>query len=729
MSDFNAMWLTHPAHRYSENGLYLFRHTFSLDEAPDTAECHITAEARYKLIVNGERAAFGPCRPSAEERYFDTVDLAPYLRKGKNTIVCRVLCLADKRDMTAPQFLFGVQRTGNLGFAMDMLVALADGSETIVRTDEESGWECAVDTTTEIAMTRWDLSCCTIEEHAHAQNTPEWVNAKALAPVHAKRADAYMYGIVNELFVTPRPIPMLYQKEVPLATTDGKYYIADELTFGFPVLHAAGHGRVRLSYAESFGDGGGKGHRLDRSLPFHGSVDTIDINGDTVFEPFWYHTARIVHVEIEGDVQIESLRFVEVGYPLTVPTDCDFGTEADNALWKISVATLMRCMQESYEDCPFYEQLQYCMDTSLQMLYNYQLTDDDRLARKAIHDFRLSQRADGLLSSRYPTTQEQFIPSFSFYYIFMVAEHYRRFGDLSLVQENLRAMDGVIEWFRGYLDPCGLLTKTMYWDFIDWSTPWGSTQGAPSCGGQKIVAIVSAMYVYVLREAAKLNALCGRDSTADTYRTLADSVADSVQSLCYRADRGLYSDDLRGEYYSQHMQVWCVLAGIAQGEVAQRIMENALELDAKCTFAYAYFWFRALEAVGLYKKSDAMLDRLRALPSLGCTTIPETPDAPRSDCHAWGAIAIYEFAAVVLGVRTVDAAKKRIRIAPRIDGREHACGTVCTGIGKVFVEWTRKNGTFTLHVHASGAGEKEICLPDGLAFTSLEDDITCTCTL
>ena len=223
--------------------------------------------------------------------------------------------------------------------------------------------------------------------------------------------------------------------------------------------------------------------------------------------------------------------------------------------------------------------------------------------------------------------------------------------------------------------------------------------------------------------------LCGRQSTADEYRSLADSTASAIQSLCYRAERGLYSDDLRGEYYSQHMQVWCVLSGIAEGKAARKIMENALDLEAKCTFAYAYFWFRALETVGLYDKADAMMNRLRALPALGCTTIPETPDAPRSDCHAWGAIAIYEFAAAILGVRTVDAAKKRILIAPRIDGRDHARGTVYTGIGKVFVEWTKKNGTFTLHVHTDGEGEKEICLPDGLSFVSLEDDITCTCAI
>ena len=65
----------------------------------------------------------------------------------------------------------------------------------------------------------------------------------------------------------------------------------------------------------------------------------------------------------EGEVRLTGFTFTEVGYPLTYPENCDFGSEADNKLWKISVATLMRCMQESYEDCPYYEQLQYAGDS------------------------------------------------------------------------------------------------------------------------------------------------------------------------------------------------------------------------------------------------------------------------------------------------------------------------------------------------------------------------------
>ena len=710
---FASAWITHPEAAYSENRIWLFKKTFSLAEKPAHAPLNIGAEARYKLFVNGRRAAFGPCRPSAEEKYYDSLDLAPYLRAGDNELFCEVLALADNSDMTKPCFVYGVQRTGNM-----LLAAELDCGETVIRTDES--WLAAPSPTADFETHTRDAAGAMFEEHAHG-GEPVWRAAKVAARVDSLREKPYPWGIVNPMFVIPRPIPMLYQKEVPFADAGDGYRIADELTFGFPCFSFEGHGRVKVTYAESFGSGHEKGDRLDRSLPFRGVWDEIDVDGALTWEPFWPRCARILRIEGEG-VRLVSFAFTEIGYPLTVPGDCDFGSEADNALWRISVATLMRCMQESYEDCPYYEQLQYAMDTSLQMIFNYQLTDDDLLARKAIRDFRLSQRADGLLSSRYPTVEAQFIPSFSFYYIFMVAEHWKRFGDLSLVRGNLRAIDGVLEWFGGCVDETGLIRRSMYWDFIDWAATWQA--GVPTVGDDCHMATASAMYVYFLRAAAALSDLCGRTSTGDEYRARADRCAEAIERLCWDEGRGLYADETKHVYFSQHMQVWCTLAGIADGSRARRIMENAAALETKCTFAYAYFWFRALEQVGLYDECEPMIDRLRALPSLHCTTIPETPDAPRSDCHAWGAIAIYEFAAVVLGVRTVSAAENKLRIAPRIDGRDHAHGTVYTGCGPVKVAWTYSDGLFTLRVRSASGAEKEIVLPDGQTVVTRYADVS-----
>lgn len=729
---YTSKWITCPGFAYSDTKLYLFRRSFTLEQAPTKAVLHISAEARYKLYVNGQRVAVGPCRSSGEEKYYDTLDIAPYLREGENTIFCQVLQLCDNEDMTKARFLYAVRRTGNMALAVKLTCTLPDGTETSLITDEN--WDACPSPTATFPVRRGDMFVCTLEE-TYTPGKPEWQKAVVLRDVHCDRDTPYLYGIVNDLYLTPRPIPMLRQTDAtPEAGMDEDgYIILDKLHIGFPTFTFTGCGKVLVRYAESFGDGGNKGDRLDRTKGLTGATDLVNVEGETSFEPFWFRTCRVIRLEIEGDVQLTDFHFTQVAYPLDVPEDCDFGSDEDNALWKISVNTLQQCMVESYTDCPFYEQLQYDMDTSMQMLFHYQLTGDDKLARKAIHDFRLSQRADGLMHSRYPSVEIQYIPTFCFYYIFMVAEHYKRFGDKALVRENLRGIDGVLEWFDGQMDEIGLLHNTQYWDFVDWSAPWMATRGEPYIGGdnagdkKRIVTIHSAMYVFALRQAAKLFDICDRHCTANEYRDRADKLAEKIEKLCWREDKGLYADDLSGNYYSQHMQVWCVLSGIATGEKAHRIMENSLNLDAACTQAYGYLYFRALEKAGIYEKTNIMMDKLRALPALNCTTIPETPVAPRSDCHAWGAVAIYEFAAVVLGVRTISAADKKVQIRPHIAGRDHAKGSVATVGGRITVDWVVEDGWFKMHVVAPRGLNQEIVLPNGAVMHTDLDRAVYTC--
>ena len=137
-------------------------------------------------------------------------------------------------------------------------------------------------------------------------------------------------------------------------------------------------------------------------------------------------------------------------------------TTSDNTLadiWDISERTLRRCMHESYEDCPFYEQLQYIMDARQQILYTYAVSADDRLARKCLDDLKRSQRYDGLLNCCYPNCNPNVIPGFSIYYILMVYDHMMYFGDKKMIEEHMPAIHQILNFFDRNLTPQGYVGK------------------------------------------------------------------------------------------------------------------------------------------------------------------------------------------------------------------------------------------------------------------------------
>mgnify|MGYP004524763561 FL=1 len=80
-----------------------------------------------------------------------------------------------------------------------------------------------------------------------------------------------------------------------------------------------------------------------------------------------------------GNAEFSEVCIYETGYPLSLSGSYDFYDKTDNKLWDISVRTLKNCMTDTFNDCPYYEQLQYAMDTYLQIIYAAQITNDDRL--------------------------------------------------------------------------------------------------------------------------------------------------------------------------------------------------------------------------------------------------------------------------------------------------------------------------------------------------------------
>lgn len=87
---WKAQWITHPSESLLEYGVFHFRKSFDLREQPHEFIIHISADNRYRLFVNGRAVCFGPARGDLEHWPFESIDIAPFLKQGKNILAAVV---------------------------------------------------------------------------------------------------------------------------------------------------------------------------------------------------------------------------------------------------------------------------------------------------------------------------------------------------------------------------------------------------------------------------------------------------------------------------------------------------------------------------------------------------------------------------------------------------------------------------------------------------------------
>lgn len=77
-----------------------FCRSFLLEEVPDALRLRMSAQDQFKLWVNGQAVLSGPCRGTRLCAYYDTLDIAPYVKKGKNMLAVEVVAYPQNpKDM------------------------------------------------------------------------------------------------------------------------------------------------------------------------------------------------------------------------------------------------------------------------------------------------------------------------------------------------------------------------------------------------------------------------------------------------------------------------------------------------------------------------------------------------------------------------------------------------------------------------------------------------------
>ncbi|KAA6318849.1 hypothetical protein EZS27_031188 [termite gut metagenome] len=89
---WESQWTTYPDMSLFDYGVYHFRKTLDLAQQPTSFVINVSADNRYRLFVNGQPVCWGPARGDVLHWYFETIDIAPFLNKGTNTLAA-VVCL------------------------------------------------------------------------------------------------------------------------------------------------------------------------------------------------------------------------------------------------------------------------------------------------------------------------------------------------------------------------------------------------------------------------------------------------------------------------------------------------------------------------------------------------------------------------------------------------------------------------------------------------------------
>lgn len=622
----------------------LFRKELSLKDEPYEGRIRISADTRYKLYVNTRLVEVGPSRGDHQVWFYDTIDLLPYLKKGKNVIGVSVLRYPE--DPIAGNH--GMFRTSVPGLYVTGKIEDMVGNEYEVSAD--ASWKCIIDRN--VAFYREEERFAPLVIHEYTAGNPAVFGWRGIPydDGHWQQAKPYIRKLVPEAVspgnLKPRNIPYMYRKKgrfeeiislrksdhkkeewtaflkgerelmIPAYTETVVELDAGEETTGYikAAFSCGKNAEVSLLYSESYVQDGFagpehipvKGDRMDKEKGhLNGYEDTYRVAGlgtedeQETYEPYWFRTFRFLRLRIkteEEPLTLHGLEYEETGYPLEVASSVRTSDKSLREIWEISERTLRRCMHETYEDCPFYEQLQYIMDARLQILYTYAVSADDRLARKCMDDLRRSQRYDGVLNCSYPNCNTNVIPGFSIYYILMVYDHMMYFGDRTLAAEHMPAIDQILHYFERHLTEEGYVEKVggvnmeaRFWSFIDWADEWNDTSGMPTAGLKGPLTMETLLYIYGLQHAGNLADFLGRKEEAKLYRGRAKKAQESVLQHCM-GDNGMIQDGPGIEEYSQHCQVFALLTDTIDLESGKRNLLRTIEEPGyvQCTVAMRF---------------------------------------------------------------------------------------------------------------------------------------------
>ena len=729
-----ASWVRMEGSIAHEYGVYLYRNTFEMDESGDNYIIHISADNRYKLYVNDTLIGVGPAKGDIDHWFFDTYNIANYLKSGKNTIAVKV---------------WNYGRYKPVAFIGSDIRFLCQGNgreEEILNTP--GTWKVSRDQSTtaepidrnkiggyivvppgdnfNCSMNQWGWTALDFDDSSWDKPTfagrafPRGVGGDIDHALVPRLIPAMKYTLTSspEIRLIDGDSPSLKGlsidgMEIPAGTKRTILLDQKELVNSYPLIKFSKgkDARIRIIYSEAlFDDKNQKGNRNNidgKKIKGYSDLILPDGGDNRQFSPLWFRTFRYAMLEIEtgqDPLLLHAFENYKTGYPFE---ELGYFKSSDPGLasiWETAWRTSELCAGETYYDCPYYEQLQYVGDTRIQALISLYVSGDDRLMRKAIIDFYNSILPEGLTQSRYPSDPEQIIPTYSLFWISMLNDYLWHRPDYEFIFEFLVPMQNIITWFEKRIDPkTGMLGSIEFWPFVDWADAWNEVRGTPPDALTGNSSITTLLFAMALDQASEIFNFYGYSDIGKSYTARADELTMATRKLCWDNEKGFMADSPAKTSFSQHASALAVLTDAIPEDLHALVIDRASQSEEliAATFYFKFYLHKAMIKAGLEDKYIEQLDPWYKMIETGLTTFAEKPDPTRSDCHAWSSSPLLELLTTVAGIRPGGYGFETIIIEPHPGNLEWIKASVPHYRGEIKVDLQFSNkgdvkGTVTL---------------------------------
>ena len=104
-------------------------------------------------------------------------------------------------------------------------------------------------------------------------------------------------------------------------------------------------------------------------------------------------------------------------------------------IWDISVRTLKLCMEDTYTDCPTYEQTFWVGDSRNEALFGFPVFGATDIARRGITLSAQGMDISPIVACQGPNNWDVHLPAWSFLWGISVWDYYRYSGDGAFVKQ------------------------------------------------------------------------------------------------------------------------------------------------------------------------------------------------------------------------------------------------------------------------------------------------------